>query len=362
MVVLGIYFYTQAIFGWEMRRNLVLACCQGLFYVLGALSSHRLSDRIGRRPLLAAVNLAMLLVMIVGLAFSRPYVVASLIVVYSLLSAIQWPAMESLVSSGAAALALSRRIAVYNFIWSGTGAMSLAVTGTIVHHWHQGVFVFPMAVHAICFLLLLQRQDDPRSTEKNLDAEPELVPMRTLAMRLSRVALPATYAASYSLGALMPTLPIILQQRPEMRTILASVWMVARWFTFILLGTTHWWHTRPRALLAAAVVLLASFLGITLLQSVASMVLFQISLGAAIGLIYAASLYFGMVLSDGSTEHGGYHEALIGLGSILGPGAGAIAQYLGPGNLKASVSAVAIVLCVSVTGSAVVSLQSRNRS
>ena len=28
----------------------------------------------------------------------------------------------------------------------------------------------------------------------------------------------------------------------------------------------------------------------------------------------------GMVLSDGSTEHGGYHEALIGLGSVLGPG------------------------------------------
>jgi hypothetical protein len=73
----------------------------------------------------------------------------------------------------------------------------------------------------------------------------------------------------------------------------------------------------------------------------------QVLIGIAIGLIYSASLYFGMVLSEGSTEHSGYHEALIGLGSILGPGAGAVAQWLRPGQMTLGVVAVAGVLLAS---------------
>src|SRR5208282_4536220 len=104
---------------------------------------------------------------------------------------------------------------------------------------------------------------------------------------------------------------------------------------FGILGVATWWHTRPRAMLFAAIVLLASFLGITLIPSVIEMVLCQIALGAAIGLIYSASLYFGMVLSDGSTAQNAYHEALIGVGSILGPGCGALAGVLRPGDAHA---------------------------
>ena len=61
------------------------------------------------------------------------------------------------------------------------------------------------------------------------------------------------------------------------------------------------------------------------------------------GMIYSASLYFGMVLSDGSTEHGGYHEALIGLGSILGPGTAALTQLVWRGDIRAGVAAVCCV-------------------
>jgi hypothetical protein len=69
-------------------------------------------------------------------------------------------------------------------------------------------------------------------------------------------------------------------------------------------------------------------------------------------LIYAASLYFGMVLSSGSTEHGGYHEALIGLGVVLGPGSGVVAQLIAPGSPSAGIGAIALVLFVSVLASA----------
>src|SRR4029078_3994466 len=96
-------------------------------------------------------------------------------------------------------------------------------------------------------------------------------------------------------------------------------------------------------LLWAACLLLAAFLAITFRPDwlprspdvaarpwLAWLIAGQGVLGLALGLIYSASLYFGMVLSEGSTEHGGYHEALIGLGTILGPGARAFAQWLPP--------------------------------
>jgi hypothetical protein len=89
------------------------------------------------------------------------------------------------------------------------------------------------------------------------------------------------------------------------------------------------------------------------------MILWQIALGVAMGLIYSASLYFGMVLSDGSTAQNAYHEALIGLGCVLGPGSGALAEMFFPGNPHASVAAVGTILWLSVLAAAFISLRSR---
>jgi hypothetical protein len=85
----------------------------------------------------------------------------------------------------------------------------------------------------------------------------------------------------------------------------------------------------------------------------------QLLLGAAMAMIYAASLYFGMVLSDGSTEHGGYHEALIGLGGVLGPGAGALTQCVWPSDVKMAIGAVGGIVAVSVIGASVASVAAR---
>jgi hypothetical protein len=91
------------------------------------------------------------------------------------------------------------------------------------------------------------------------------------------------------------------------------------------------------------------------------MILWQIAMGIGMGLIYSASLYFGMVLSDGSTAQNAYHEALIGLGSILGPGCGALAGFLSPDNPHASITAVGIILWISVLTACWVSLQSKGK-
>jgi hypothetical protein len=66
-----------------------------------------------------------------------------------------------------------------------------------------------------------------------------------------------------------------------------------------------------------------------------------------------------MVLSDGSTAQNAYHEALIGLGCVLGPGSGALAQAFFPANTHASVTAVGTILWLSVLAAIFISLKSR---
>jgi MFS family permease len=362
-MMVGIFFYTHARFGWGALRNLELCCAQGMVYVVGALSAHPVSRRIGRQRMMLALNLMMAAVAGVAMWKPTPAAVTAALLVYTFLCSVQWPALESLVSSGTSAKRLSGLISIYNLVWSGAGALTLAVTGMVIVHFGDRIFLLPMAAHLLGALLVGPGSVETATTEHGHEApDPELLPLRTLAMRLSRVALPATYAVTYALGAIMPTLPNVLAVAAEYRTPLASVWMVTRCLSFVMLGFGAWWHSRPRMLLAAAVVLLVSFLGVAVVPSVGCMIVSQIVLGFSVGMIYAGSLYFGMVLSDGSTEHGGYHEALIGLGSVLGPGAGVLAQIFGNGSQSSAVWAVAVVLCVSVMASAAVSVQSRDRS
>lgn len=359
LLLYAIFFYMQKRFGWGAKSSLMLSAGQGFTYTLGALAANPLSSRIDRQKLLRILQIGLILIALAAAFTPNVALLVVLLLAYSGFSAAQWPLLESLISIGATPAEMSRRISTYNLVWSGVGAATVAGCGIIIANWPQGIFFTTIAFHIVALSLLLRIRPQPPHPHAQLRPNPELIPLRTLAKRLSRIALPSTFAVIYAMGAIMPTLPVIRAADTEIRTLLAGVWMIARWFCFLSLGTTIWWHTRPRALLVAAIVLLAAFLGITLIPSVLSMILWQIALGIAMGLIYSASLYFGMVLSDGSTAQNAYHEALIGIGAVLGPTCGAIAGTLYPGNLHASIIAVAGILWISVIGACVFSLQSR---
>jgi hypothetical protein len=254
--------------------------------------------------------------------------------------------------------------------------VALFITGLLIERWPAGIFILPMMLHAGSalgmFVVLARDQEISRdAAPSKLAPEPVLLGSRRLALWLSRIALPAMYVVNFGLGAILPAIPVLQHFSPAMQTVCGSIWVVARMIMFAVLGATAFWHTRPRLLLLASVALLAGFLIVTVSPSqlsharvpyrvdLMSMIGGQILLGTAMAMIYTASLYFGMVLSDGSTEHGGYHEALIGLGGVLGPGAGAITQILWPGDVPKAVIAVGGVVAISVVGAAVVSLRLR---
>jgi hypothetical protein len=116
----------------------------------------------------------------------------------------------------------------------------------------------------------------------------------------------------------------------------AAVAMVPAFLVIVLPGARLWaWHDASNA------------------GALAWMVGGQLLLGVCVGVIYSGSLYFGMALSGGSAEHGGYHESLINFGSAVGPIAGVCAEIARPGDVRASVWAVTGVIGLSVVATCV---------
>src|SRR5690606_41697156 len=63
----------------------------------------------------------------------------------------------------------------------------------------------------------------------------------------------------------LPVLPAIYRlSLHDALPILCSTWMAARWTMFAILGATSWWHTRPRIILLAGMVMLGTMLGVLL--------------------------------------------------------------------------------------------------
>lgn len=380
LLSVGFPFYMNHRFGWGARENFATAACQGTLYVLGALSAKRISQRWRRESSLLALFTAMtVLAIVMGFSADLGWAVptALLAIFEAGLMGASWPILESLVSSAGNPSRLSQRLGCYNIVWATTGALALAASGAIIQHTPPYVFFGIVAFahfFAGFFISLLAFRRMPAHENQILNPSPSLpesaVPgmvqpqlrediarQHRLALWLSRIALPSTYVVIFGLAPALPSLHIIKQLSPTTATLVASIWFVARAVAFVIAGSTTFWHRRPVLMLAASITMLFGFLGTIVsgtlpglgnFQALLAMAAAQIVLGFSIGTIYAASLYFGMAMSDGSTEHGGYHEALIGLGQVLGPLVGATMQWIHPGALWPAVLGISAIVAVTV--------------
>jgi MFS family permease len=368
-LTIGIYFYTREKFGWSLLQNFMLSSGLGTVYVVGALAAHPLSERFGKRTMLVFMYSLIALIALLAAAVPSPVIASITVLVFGSAGAVTWPIIESLFSAGDLdPHEMSRRLSRYNVVWAVVGAVVVALNGLIIEKFPIGVFLFTAGgcIASICIAVLgrlepVLQPAAPTSAHAAPEPEPALARQRVVALWLSRTSVPAMYIMIYALAAMMPFLPVIRHLSPTWQTAVSSIWLVARWIAFMVLGATVFWHTRPRLLLAASATLLGSLLLITLPHQLALMIAGQIAFGAAAGLIYTASLYFGMVLSEGSTEHGGYHEALIGLGIALGPAVGGGSQWLWPGNQHAAVAAVGTLVGASLLLASIASLRLRRR-
>jgi predicted MFS family arabinose efflux permease len=278
-----------------------------------------------------------------------------------------WPTLEALVSEGEPRAGLQHMLGIYNVVWAATASIANFMGGAMLEKLGMpSLFYVPMAVHLSQLVLVLFLEsrvkmkpgevlvalNEPLSTvapNAGGIAHPTL-PRAKRFLQMAWLANPFAYIAINTLIAVIPG----VARRLELSTMAAgfccSTWCFARFGAFALLWRWTDWHYRFRWLLLSYLGLIASFAGVVLAPNLSVLILSQLVFGVAVGLIYYSSLFYSMDRSDTKGEHGGIHEAVIGLGNCAGPAVGAAALQIVPQNSHSGIFAVIALLVCGLGG------------
>jgi len=353
-----LYFFMRAQFGFNDKDNLAFAALLGLAYTFSSWQAGRFARRYGYFTALKLGLSIMLVSLAVGSQLnSAPGLILTAIIV-TLGMCLIWPTIEALVSEGETPEGVPRAVGIYNITWAVTNATAYFIGGTFIQTFgFRSIFYLPVGIVLIQLALTFWLQNHAAelarlAVNKPPTAPPPPDPHRpSLAkakafLRMAWLANPFAYIAVNTLIAVIPGLAARLHLSPMLAGFICSLWCFARLGTFLVLWSWTGWHYRFRWLVTAFGLLVVSFAAILTVPSLAVLLAAQIFFGTAIGLIYYSSLFYSMDASEIKSEHGGIHEAAIGVGNCLGPAVGAaslqfLPQYANSGAMAVS----ALLLC-----------------
>jgi len=358
-----LFFFLRDQFGFGNRENLWVTALHGSIYTFAAWQCGKFAQR---RGYLASVQVGLLglLFVMVGAAFlNRVAGQLLMLASYSIAVCFTWPALESLASERETQAGTQAMVGIYNCTWAGSAALAYFTGGKLYDALGKGaVFWLPAFLFGAQFLLTLwldrhhatvlaATPEPQRETRHTPEAAALRQPVSPeVFLKMAWLANPFAYAAINTLVAVMPGLAQKLALSPTRVGFFCSVWFFGRFAAFILLWRWKGWHYRVRWLLGAFALMSASFAAILFADELWIIVTAQIVFGLATGLIYYSSLFYSMDVGAGSSEHGGIHEAFIGVGICLGPAVGAAALQLAPGVPKVGAWAVSGLMVVGLGG------------
>lgn len=348
-----LFFYMRDQFGFSNFENLALAAMNGFVYCIAVWFAGKFAQRrgyffalrLGFATMAVATGFA-------GLARSVPaHLFAA--VVCSLGMSLTWPTLEAIVSEHEPPARLKRLVGVYNVVWAVSGGMGYFLGGAMIERWgHLSIFLVPAAIHFAQVLFtscvapaagqvrLLTRAPAPPETAAARAAgasglaspaerrRSRLPPRRFLLM--AWVANPFCYIA---INAMLPVIPKIAERfsfGPMLAGFFCSTWFFARTLGF--LGLWHWdgWHYRFGWLLGSYGLMILSFLTILIGRELWLLLAAQVVFGLTVALAYYSSLFYSMDVGETKGEHGGFHEAALGVGICVGPAVGALSLRFFP--------------------------------
>ena len=361
-----LFFFLRDQFGYGNRQNLWVSALHGFIYIFAAWQCGKFAERRGQL-LSLKLGFVMLAGVVIGGAL-LPGIVAQLamIAIYSVVLLFTWPALESLVSERESRAGVQQMVGIYNCTWAGAAALAYFTGGKLYDAFGKGaIFWLPAILFAAQFLLALwleERHDKviaatpvpPKETHHQPEEAAFHQPVNPQAfLKMAWLASPFAYIAINTLFAVMPGIAQKLGLSPTRVGLFCSVWLFGRLAAFAILWRWHGWHYRFRWLLGAFVLLIASFTAILLAHELWIVVIAQVALGLATGLIYYSSLFYAMDVGEAGSEHSGLHEAFIGVGIFLGTAVGAATLQFLPARFNpetTSTLAVAGLLVVGLIG------------
>jgi len=355
-----IYFFTRTMYGFDNKANLALAAASGLVYAACSLYGGKFAQRFGYFTALKLGFGLMVAAFAAGSQVTALWGQVSMLFLMITGVCFTWPTLEALVSEGETRRGVQNMVGMYNVVWAGTGAIGYFLGGAILEKLGlRSMFYVPMGITALQLAITfwLERQaKETAGPNKPIDqaAQPEVQPHAPAKARcflkMAWLANPFAYIAINTLVAVMPGIAARLGLTTMAAGFCCSVWCFARLGAFAVLWFWGGWHYRFRWLLLAYLGLVSTFALILLVPNIAVLVVTQLAFGGALGLIYYSSLFYSMDSSDTKSEHGGIHEAAIGIGNFTGPAIGALSLHLVPQYANSGAVAVTILLLSGLGG------------
>lgn len=350
VVTNGIFFLTEQGYGFSKLENFALALMLGISYIVGALGAGpllarlRLLTGVSARAVLAALMVIMAALCALPAAAQffggagagangkiAAWPIWVLVTVYSPLTGMLWPIVESFLSGGRAGPRLRSAMGQWNIVWSSAIVVAYwGIAPLIQDHPARAILLLGLTHLAGAALLLAFNREPGRHVAEHHEPHP---PVYRALLSTFRVLLPASYFVSSALNPLLPEVMGRFELTPAWATRLATSWLLARVVTFLVLERWQGWHGRWSMPIIGG--------GLLLLGFAASVVAPRLSLGPGglalelVGLaifgvgmatIYTGAIYYAMEVGHAQVEAAGAHEALIGVGYTAGPLCGIFAS------------------------------------
>lgn len=345
----GLFFVTAAHYRFAPARNLVLAGSMGAISAVASWMSSRVAARWPPRSVVIISFAIWAGVALLPVAFPRAEIALWIAAfVASATSATIWPIVESYVSAGRHGAEMRSAIGWFNVTWTPATAVPLFVMPIVARlglPWCLGLTSVVNAI-ALAASLGLPRRPVAHAPDAAIAA---LGPEYGWLARSASWLLPLSYVISTTIAPLLP-FRLAAVGMGGSASVVAGLWMAARFVTFFAMWRTAFWHGRWGTLALGGAAIVGGFALIVLAPSAVGVVVGLVFYGAGMGLTYYAALYYSLAVGHAAVGAGGMFEALIGLGSCVGPLVGTVGQLVG-GSLHAGAATLAVTAVILGLGS-----------
>lgn len=353
LVTSGIFFITNAAYQFTQLQNFALGVLLGITYIAGALGAQpavhairRVAPGISSRRtvMLTMVALAVLTtlpVLVCGLGPIEPgaggqWVIWVLIALYSPLTGLLWPMIESFLSGGRSGPELRSAIGRWNVVWSGSLVFGYFAIAPFIERAPGTAFLALGGLHLLSLFVVLRFPREPG--EHHHEHAANVPPVYADLLVTFRILLPASYVVSSALQPMLPASCAAIGVPVAWQTIAASAWLLARCAGFFVLSRSEAWHGKWSAPILGGGLIVVGF-ALTALSplllpasyapesgphvpALAALLIGLSLFGFGMSIIYAGAIYYAMEVHAAEVEAGGMHEALIGFGYAAGPAMG----------------------------------------
>ncbi len=332
--------------------GILTAISTGVFVLL-AIPFGRLSDRIGRPPVLAIACFSLAAVSVLLPFCTRKLHLMIAFPCSGIGMALFWPTYEAWLAEREGAEDLIGRITTFNLFWT----VGITIGPMIASYLYQGarpVLAFYLAggfslinwITLRSHIIVSRKDQHSRESSVLIEAPPHAA--HHIYLIIARIA---NFASWFSLGILRHIAPKL--------TVEAGIPAIAYGNLILVLGATQligflWlgtnqaarWHYRFSPLIGAQLLAIISFMAIGLMPYGFYWTCAFALIGLCGAVTYFSSMYYSLHAQQDKGNKSGVHEAVLGSGLLLGPFLGGVLADSGLGvNSPYILCAMVIGVC-----------------